>query len=254
MLTVADTAYSIAAVRQEESDLPEADRLFHDPYAAIFRAAGAHAEEGTQRFLGLPFFRELVRIRTRFIDDVVRESLAAGLRQVVLLGAGFDMRGLRLPEIERAGAGVFEVDFPAQLEKKRAILAAGGVAIPAWDRYVGCDFSAADFDRALEGDLATRGFQLGAGAVFVWEGVIAYLSPSAVDRTMAFVARAGGKGSRLVFDRAGDAFESDPLGPRAHRAGFSRFEDNPSTDLWRRWLRGEPHPNAAAFRMGVAHV
>ena len=39
-LTVADTAYSIAAARADEHE------LFEDPYAKHFVAAGAHAEEG----------------------------------------------------------------------------------------------------------------------------------------------------------------------------------------------------------------
>jgi O-methyltransferase involved in polyketide biosynthesis len=81
MLTVADTAFSIAVVRAEEADRPDAERLFDDPYASLFREAGAHAAEATQRYLDLPMFREGIRLRTRFIDDGVREGLATGLRQ-----------------------------------------------------------------------------------------------------------------------------------------------------------------------------
>src|SRR6516162_8681907 len=97
--SVADTAFMTAAVRAEEAARPEAERLFEDPYAAVFAAQGAHVAEATQRFLDLPFLRDGVRLRTRYVDDAVREGLAAGLRQVVLLGAGFDARGLRMPEI-----------------------------------------------------------------------------------------------------------------------------------------------------------
>ena len=100
MLTAADTAFSIAAVRAEEASRPHAERLFDDPYAALFRTAGAHAEEGTQRFLKLPFFRDGIRIRTRFIDDVVVAELAAGVDQIVVLGAGFDMRALRIHRLQ----------------------------------------------------------------------------------------------------------------------------------------------------------
>jgi O-methyltransferase involved in polyketide biosynthesis len=55
--TVADTAFSIAAVRAAEEGRPPRERLFDDPYARHFLAAGAHAAENTQRFLDLPFFR-----------------------------------------------------------------------------------------------------------------------------------------------------------------------------------------------------
>ncbi len=64
----------------------------YDPYASLFAADGSHATESTQRFLDLPFFRDGVRLRTRYIDDAVREGLKAGLGQVVLLGAGLDTR------------------------------------------------------------------------------------------------------------------------------------------------------------------
>ena len=74
---VADTAFSVAAVRAEEGDLPEGERLFTDPSAAAFAAAGAHATESTQRYLDLPFFREGIRLRTRFVDDCVPVSAGA---------------------------------------------------------------------------------------------------------------------------------------------------------------------------------
>jgi O-methyltransferase involved in polyketide biosynthesis len=42
----------------------------------------------------------------------------------------------------------------------------------------------------------------GERALFVWEGVIAYLDAAAVDRSLRFVVNAGGRGSRLAFDFA----------------------------------------------------
>jgi methyltransferase (TIGR00027 family) len=252
MLTVADTAYAIAVIREEEARLPEAERLFEDPYASLFRAAGAHAEEGTQRFLALPFLRDLVRIRTRFIDDLVRDALATDTRQLVLLGAGFDTRALRLPEIAAVGASVLEVDFAEQLAKKHALLGGAHVALPPWVRYVGCDFNAPRFDDELAADLAAHGFATGTGALFVWEGVIAYIGDAAIDRTLAFAARVGGAGSRIVFDFAEGRFEPESIDARTRRAGFARFEETDFGVLWRRYLGGHPHPNAAICRMGVA--
>jgi O-methyltransferase involved in polyketide biosynthesis len=58
MLTASDTAFSIAHVRALEGDRPPEERLFEDPYAAIFSAAGAHAAEGIRRFVEAPFFVE----------------------------------------------------------------------------------------------------------------------------------------------------------------------------------------------------
>ena len=254
MLTSADTAYSIAHVRTLEAERPADARLFDDPYAAIFDAAGGHAAEGTRRFLELPFFVDGVRLRTRGIDDFVREGLAAGLAQVVLLGAGFDARGLRLPDIAAQGATLYEVDFARQLETKRAHLAAAGVSMPGWVKHVPCDFAAIDFDEALAVDLAAHGFRVGAGALFVWEGVIAYIGTEAVGRSLGFMVRVGGPGSRLVFDFAPIAFDPDPAHERARRAGFTRFEQVGYDVLWRRFLPGEPPPSAFVAHLGMAFV
>jgi methyltransferase (TIGR00027 family) len=249
VLTVADTAYSIAVIRAEESERPAPERLFEDPYASHFAAAGAHAREGTERYLALPFFRDGIRLRTRYIDDAVREGLAAGLDQVVLLGAGFDCRGLRMPEIAARGASVYEVDFAEQLDHKRAILGAAGVTLPPHVAYVPCDF-AADFGEALAASLAERGFRLGAGAIFVWEGVLGYIDDVAIDRSLAFMVRAGGPGTRLVLTcgHGGAVLE------RARRAGFTAAEDHGCDALWRRYLPGEPHENAWVSRLGTAVV
>ncbi len=107
---ITDTAAAVARVRSWESQLPEEQRLFEDPYAHLF-AGGEAADEAVQRFLSAPIFREHIRLRTRFIDDAVRAALAAGIAQVVNLGVGFDCRTLRLTEIAEHDAQVFEVDL-----------------------------------------------------------------------------------------------------------------------------------------------
>ena len=253
MLTVSDTAYSISAIRALESEKPAAERIFDDPYAHVFAAAGAHAAEGTKRFLSLPFFRDAIRLRVRGIDDFVRDGLTAGLTQIVLMGAGFDTRGMRIAEIARAGARVFEVDFPVVLDKKRAILENAAIAVPEHIVSVPCDFSD-EFESTLVPALEKHGFRAGAGAIFVWEGVIAYIDQQAIDRCLRFMARAGGPGSRLAVEYWAESFA--PEGPleRMRKMGFTRLEETSFDSLWRRHLPGDPHENAAMMRLGVAFV
>jgi len=252
--SVADTAFSIAVVRAEEALRPESDRLFDDPYATLFAAAGAHVAESTQRFVDLPFFRDGVRLRTRYIDDAVREGLKAGLDQIVLLGAGFDARGLRMPEIAARRASVYEIDTADQLERKRAVLENAGVSLPAGLAYVPFDFDAPDFARSLTSALEGKGFRPGEGALFVWEGVIGYIDDAAIDQSLRFMARAGGARSRLVFTFAQVGFETDTATDRTRRAGFGSCEEIASDDLWRRYLGGEPHPNAWVIKIATAIV
>jgi methyltransferase (TIGR00027 family) len=252
--TVADTAFSIAVVRAEEGDRPGAERLFDDPYAHLFAAAGEHAAENTQRFLDLPFFREGVRLRTRFIDDAVRDGLADGLDQVVLLGAGFDARGLRIREIEKRRVRVYEVDTAEQLARKRKVLSAAGITIPANIVYVPFDFDTADYEAALAAALEAQGFRRRAGAVFVWEGVIGYIGIDEIDRNLHFMASEGGPRGRLVFTYGEGTFDPDTAAERARRAGFGACEEFAGDELWRRYLPGEPDAHAFLMKLGLAIV
>lgn len=253
--TVADTAFSIAVVRAEEGDLPEGERLFTDPYATVFAAAGTDAAENTQRLLDLPFFRDGVRLRTKFLDECVREGLMAGLDQVVLLGAGFDARGLRMTEMETRRATVFEVDTPEQLARKRRALAAAGIRLPERIVHVPFDFDTPDFDVELGGALEMAGFRAGAGALFVWEGVIGYIDDAAIEQSLRFMASAGGPRSRVAFTFADESYLGmEPLAPRTKRCGFTTFESVAGDELWRKYLPGEPHPTAWVTKVGLATV
>lgn len=254
MVTVADTAFSIAVVRAEEGERPEGERLFVDPFAHLFAAAGAHAAEATQRYLDLPFFREGVRLRTRFIDDVVRDAIRDGLRQLVILGAGFDMRGLRLPEVEQRGVAVYEIDSPEQLSRKRALLGAAGVTLPKTNVYVPFDFDQPELDTALAKALTDRGFRAGEGAAFVWEGVIGYIDADTIARSLRFMANIGGAGSRLVFTYGFVTFDPEGADVHLRRAGFSTSEEHGLDEIARRHLPGEPHPGASSAKIGVATV
>jgi methyltransferase (TIGR00027 family) len=252
--SIADTAFSIAVVRAEEGRRPGAERLFEDPYGSMFAAAGAQAAEGTQRFLDLPFFRDGVRLRTRYIDDAVRDGVATGLDQVVLLGAGFDARGLRMREIGEGNARVYEVDTVEQLARKRNVLAGAGVKVPARIAYVPFDFDDPQFESALAAALEAKGFRRHAGAVFVWEGVIGYIGSQEIDRSLCFMASEGGPRSRLVFTFGEGTFEPDTAAARTRRAGFSSCEEIAGDELWRRYLPGDPHPNAFVMKVGTAIV
>src|SRR5215470_15876963 len=120
MSVAANTAFATALFRALEAARPQTERLFEDPYGAIFYgAADAEVIAGTERWLVLPNFVDAVRLRTRFIDDFIRDGLREGLTQIVLLGAGFDARALRMSEIGEHGTRVYEVDFAPQLETKR---------------------------------------------------------------------------------------------------------------------------------------
>lgn len=247
---ITDTAAAIARVRSWESQLPEEQRLFEDPYAHLF-GGGAAADEAVQLFLSAPIFRDHIRLRTRFIDDAVRAALAAGTKQIVNLGVGFDCRTLRLGEIAQQGARVFEVDYAEQLERKRVILAAAGIAMPPFAHLVAADFTT-DFEAGLTRDLVAAGYDLGAPVVIVWEGVIGYLDNVACDRTLRWIAGISTEGSRLVFNYPVSRFDPDELLPRIREAGFVWLDDASLADVYGRYLPGDPPAGGDLYRFAVA--
>jgi methyltransferase (TIGR00027 family) len=203
------TAEYMALFRALEScRRPASARLFVDPYAARLlpwslsaaaRLAALPVLSGAVSRLvdrRAPGARSSAVARTRLIDDAIQGALRGGVRQLVLLGAGFDCRAHRLP---LDGARVFEIDHPATLAAKRARLAAlgaGGEAVT----YVAADFNRATITEVL----TSAGIDRDAPACFVWEGVTNYLTADAVDATLRAIA-ATAAGSRLLFtyvDRA----------------------------------------------------
>ncbi len=250
---IMDTAAPIARVRAAESDLPVEDRLFEDPYAHLFWG-GAAADEAMERFLVAPFFREHVRLRTRFIDDCVRPALADGLHQIVVLGAGFDCRALRLREIAAAGATVYEIDFASQLDAKRATLTAAGVALPDHVRFVPCDFSAPDYEARLSADLQAAGLDTSRRQLFLCEGVLGYLTDAELARTLRWIVETGGAGSRAVFNFPLLRFDAERFAQHVTAAGFAQRDIERLDAVYRRYLRGTPPAGGELYFVAVASI
>lgn len=194
-----------SATRVVELYVPEDQRLFDDPYALSLLPFGWRA---LLRLLFLPGLRGLVLAarerrmpgslgsilcRTRYIDDVLVRSLAEGLDQVVILGAGFDSRAYRIPGMDQVQ--VFEVDLPGTRDLKAIRLQKVLGAVPEDVTLIGMDFDRQDLGDALR----AAGFQNGVRTLFIWEGVTQYISGEAVRNTLEFVAQVPGAGSAIVF-------------------------------------------------------
>lgn len=253
MADVLDTARAIARCRAAEGERPPGERLFEDPLARLFAGEGdAGAEDVVAAFARVPFFAEQVRLRTRYLDDVVRTEIARGARDVVVLGAGFDTRALRLAEIARHGVRVHEIDFPEQLARKRATLDGAGIVLPPNVRLLGCDLAHPDALASLTGPLADGGCRPGSGAVFLLEGVISYIEDDAVERSFRFVAEAGGAGSRIGFNYTAARFDRRSLASLLEASGLHEVEDLDLASVHHRYLCGEPPPGGDLFRIAIA--
>lgn len=253
MADVMDTAAAVSRLRADEARLPPGSRLFDDPYAELF-AGGPELDELFARFVSVPFMREQIRLRTRFIDDAVRAGLASGIAQVVLLGVGFDCRALRMAEIAERALPVFEVDFAPQLERKRAILDAAGVRVPERVKSIACDLVDEGFVAPLANALVGAGFRRGEAAMFVWEGVVGYIDDPVVERTLGFVRSIGGGSSRVVLNYPLGRFTGGRLAELLEAAGLVLLEESSLDLVHRRHLPGEPPPGGDLFRVAVARV
>nr|WP_245714008.1 class I SAM-dependent methyltransferase [Nocardia vaccinii] len=130
--------------------------------------------------------------RARFAEDRIAAAAATGVRQVVILGAGLDTFAYRNPH---PGLRVFEVDHPATQEWKRDRLDEAAIDIPQSLTFVPVDF---ETDLLATG-LASAGFSRTDPAVFVWLGVVFYLTPAAVQKTLTYIAGQA-QPSEVIFD------------------------------------------------------
>lgn len=194
------TATGIAIVRALESEKPAGERICYDPYArrfvngALYHFVKFFAQLGYAERKG-PGVWEFLAARERYIDDYLQTALNTGVNQVVILGAGFDARAYRFPEFQR-GVRVFEIDHPATQAVKLTKLTAIFGGQPAHVTYVSIDFD----EQTLTGRLAESGYDERSKTLFIWQGVTQYLTPAAVDDTLAFVAGHSGPGSAIIFD------------------------------------------------------
>lgn len=180
------------------------DPLIVDPYAEPLvyavgveffsrLAAGEHDESG----FALPGMVDWVAVRSKFFDDYVTAAQSAGIRQVVILGAGLDSRAYRLSW--GPGAIVYEVDLPDVLEFKTRTMSDLGVA-PRADRLA----VGADLRGDWAGALRRSGFDDTVPTAWGAEGLVPYLPAAAQDRLLDGISTLSPAGSRFAADTAAD--------------------------------------------------
>jgi methyltransferase (TIGR00027 family) len=110
------SARMIAGLRAQKSSHPKL--VAHCPHASV--VAGPHGELLANHLTEiLPQLKDMVLTRSRHVDELIRE--VPGLKQVVLAGAGLDMRSVRhaaeLPDVT-----FFEVDLPEMIAERERVM------------------------------------------------------------------------------------------------------------------------------------
>jgi methyltransferase (TIGR00027 family) len=204
------TAMVSALMRAAHRLVDDAPYIFDDPYAA--RLIGL-ADEAALRAALSSFQAELssrgsppladawIRtarlcgaLRDRVADEQLTSALSRGVRQCVILGAGFDSCAYRRTDL--AAVRIFEVDHPATQAQKIARLQELGINTPANLSYVAVDFEAG---HAVHAHLLRSGYRPDEPVFFSWLGVIWYMTPGAIDQRLREIA-ASAPGSEVVFD------------------------------------------------------
>jgi methyltransferase (TIGR00027 family) len=177
---------------------------FRDPTARVFLSEKGkrsvakieHAAREGKRGTRLEMARvmaDMIALRTAAIDTAVRDAVAGGATQLVILGAGYDGRAWRMSEL--AGVRVFEVDRPATQGDKRAHVA----ELPPPTGIV--TFVAIDFEREpLDAALGRAGHDPSSPTCWIWEGVVMYLTRDAMRATLGGIAGRSAPGSTLIVN------------------------------------------------------
>ncbi|MGQ4513049.1 SAM-dependent methyltransferase [Streptomyces sp. DW26H14] len=188
------TAVGVARVRALETARENA--LFRDPLAQAFATAGGrwpsspppHDDEAARRrALAVSFS---IVIRTKFLDDLLKEASQSGVRQVVLLGAGMDTRAFRMDWPE--GTRLFEVDTAEPLEFKASVLRQERAAARCERITVPVDLR-----EDWPGALAAAGHDPAAPTAWIAEGLLIYLPEDAVELLLARISARSAAGSRM---------------------------------------------------------
>jgi methyltransferase (TIGR00027 family) len=233
---VGQTALGVAWSRAQESG--SGCPLFIDPYAQLF--VDAALDRGWQ----LPPKYMLDRIRsigdyaasrTKWFDEFFIAAGANGIDQAVILAAGLDARGWRLPWID--DTTLYEIDQPKVLEFKAQTLAQHD-ADPTVARYVAVPVDLRqDWPKALR----DMGFDVTVPTAWAAEGLLPYLPAAAQDLLFERIDELSAAGSRIAVESFGRGFfDRDYLARRREQmrrlreqAGEDPDADVPDTqDLW----------------------
>jgi methyltransferase (TIGR00027 family) len=133
--------------------------------------------------------------RSRYAEDRLATAIEQGVRQYVILGAGFDTFAFRRPDLMDR-LRVCEVDHPATQALKHERLAMLAQPYPSQLHFIPLNLET----QRLTAVLQPPAYDPHALSFFSWLGVTYYLTREAIATTLGEVATSAPIGSTLVFD------------------------------------------------------
>jgi methyltransferase (TIGR00027 family) len=198
------TAQYMALFRAIESQRKADDKLFYDPYASHFLesklrlAVYLSKNSIIRKYITKTIHKKIpgafssALARTKYIDDLLQTTIENGVSQVMILGAGFDTRALRLDFLKLIP--IIEIDHPntsnfkIQTFKKRIGVLSKNIT------YCQIDFNKQSLEQLAE----QNSFDFTKPTTVIWEGVTNYLTAEAVSKTFSFISKFP-EGSYIIF-------------------------------------------------------
>jgi methyltransferase (TIGR00027 family) len=138
---------------------------------------------------------EYVIARTKYVDAVFEKALVERFDQIIVFGAGFDTRALRL-YCKTGCTLIFELDSPITQQAKIHQYKKRNLSVPSNVVFIAIDFE----KEPLSQKLNMAEFKKDKRTLFILEGLLMYLDPKSVKSTFQTIQEYAGKGSRVVFD------------------------------------------------------
>ena len=233
---VSGTAFVVAQFRAEENGEPAP--LYRDPVVELFLSEESRLA-ATRVADAFPHVKDLVRIRTKYLDDTLDKHLLSNVRQILILGSGLDTRAVR-----KAVPGVtyYEIDDAETLNVKRARYEELGLDL---------DLKLIPGNYVNDGliDLLERnGFDFDAPTYGIWEGNTMYLPLDRMKWVLTEL-RAYIRRFHISFDYMDEAVVSKTTGD----AGVTKLVES-FANMGAPWLSGISDIGSLANKLGLSLI
>lgn len=214
------TAFVVAEFRAEENE--ETAPLYTDNVVKIW------LNEETKRIASeiaqnSPAAKEMIKLRTKYFDDVLSNQILAGCKQVVILGSGLDTRAARM---NGEGVDYWEIDDRATLQLKESTFKAN--KIKANVRYIPGDYVKDDLISLLR----QSELDFDRPTYFLWEGNTTLLAKKDVIFVLEQI-RDSLRNFRLSFDYMSEKVIARTTGDRELNDYIDKYES-----MYAPWITG----------------
>jgi methyltransferase (TIGR00027 family) len=213
----------------------EAFPLYRDSIVRLFlnndtKQAAAHVAASP------PAVKDLVKIRTKYFDDMLENQIQSGFRQVVILGAGLDTRAVRK---RAAGVTYFEIDDGATMRLKQTCYEECRIRVNA--KFIPGNY----VTDGLIDLLQESNFNFDLPTYLIWEGNTMYL-PLESTKQILWELRKHLEQFRLSFDYMDSAVISNTTGD----AGITKLVET-FANMGAPWISGIRDIEALADEMNL---